>query len=338
MTVMKRLSLITTLALLASGLTSCDSGRLVYGDHNSIIAAMTPELWDELSEDVYAALEPTIRTVRDEKTFTVTYQDPAGEQWGNLQRFRQMLLVGTASDPWVAEAIGRAKDPISEPGLHRIKNVWAAGQTVTLILLGPDQGAEAVRPHLPEINRTLDEEFRRFVVSRMYMSGVDSALADTLYVEAGFAILPPTVYTWSRTDSVYIFRNDQPDPGELIRQVAVTWMSPIPSDMQPEGILAWRERTVDEYYSEPQLAVLDNADAHPYEFRGNFAYEIQAEWTNPPELNWPAGGPFITRALVCEGQNRMYLLDAWLYAPKKEKYEYMIQIQTILDTFRCGQA
>jgi hypothetical protein len=32
----------------------------------------------------------------------------------------------------------------------------------------------------------------------------------------------------------------------------------------------------------------------------------------------------------------MYLLDAWLYAPGKQKYEYMIQLQTILDTFRCG--
>jgi len=31
----------------------------------------------------------------------------------------------------------------------------------------------------------------------------------------------------------------------------------------------------------------------------------------------------------------MYLIDAWLYAPGKEKYEYMIQLQTILNTFRC---
>ena len=35
-------------------------------------------------------------------------------------------------------------------------------------------------------------------------------------------------------------------------------------------------------------------------------------------------------------QDRMYLLDAWLYAPGKEKYEYMIQLQTILGSFRCG--
>ena len=41
------------------------------------------------------------------------------------------------------------------------------------------------------------------------------------------------------------------------------------------------------------------------------------------------------RAIVCEDQDRMYLLDAWLYAPGKEKYEYMIQLETILDSFSC---
>jgi hypothetical protein len=32
----------------------------------------------------------------------------------------------------------------------------------------------------------------------------------------------------------------------------------------------------------------------------------------------------------------VYLLDAWLYAPGRPKHEFMIQLSTILDTFRCG--
>ena len=168
------------------------------------------------------------------------------------------------------------------------------------------------------------------------MTGADTALADTLMAEARFSVMVPEVYKWARQDSVYIFRNDQPDPSELIRQVAVTWTSPIPTDMQPEGILDWRAQVVEGYYSQNQAVDLENAAARPFSFRGVDAYEIQATWTNPPELPWPAGGPFITRAVVCPDQNRMYLVDAWLFAPAKEKYEYMIQLETIMDSFRCG--
>ena len=72
-----------------------------------------------------------------------------------------------------------------------------------------------------------------------------------------------------------------------------------------------------------------------FELEGNEAYELQASWRNPPERNWPAGGPLITRIVTCDNQDRTYLLDAWLYAPGKEKYEYMIQLETLLDSFRC---
>jgi hypothetical protein len=42
--------------------------------------------------------------------------------------------------------------------------------------------------------------------------------------------------------------------------------------------------------------------------------------------------------ITCEQQNRTYLLDTWLYAPgpRRSKYEYMIQLQTILGTFECA--
>lgn len=335
---MNKTTLVAALAFATLGSTACDSPGIAYGDANSIIAVMSPELWDEVADATHDALEPTIRTVRDEKTFTVTYQEPYAEFWPELRRFRQMLLVGTADDPWVVEALDKARDPITEPGLHQVFNVWSRGQSVTLVLLPPGGGAADLAPHLPEVNALLDKQFRQYARVRMYQSGPDSALADSLYLEAGFSILVPEVYRWKLVDSTYVFRNDQPDPSELIREIVVSWHTPIPVDMQPEGILEWRAESVASYYSEPQVQLLDRAHAEPFEFRGDHAYEIQAEWKNAPEANWPAGGPFITRAIICENQNRMYLVDGWLYAPAKEKYEYMIQLQTILDTFRCGAA
>jgi uncharacterized protein DUF4837 len=335
---MKRLVLFAAVSGVVIASASCDTKGIGYGDQNSIIAVMSNDLWDEVSEDVYGALETTIRTVRDEKMFTVTYQDPMGENWADLRRFKQILLVGPASDIRVAEALEEAPEPITSPGVYQIEEVWSRDQVVTLVLLPEGGGADDLSLHLGSIHEMLDEQYRVWVSNRMYFSGVDSALADTLYTEAGFQLLLPNVYDRAERDSMYIFRNDEPDPSELIRQIAVTWRTPVPAEMEPEGLIAWREEVAEAHYSEPQLTVTDNSEAGPFEFRGWFAYQIQAEWRNRPEGGWPAAGPLITRAVICEGQNRMYLLDAWLYAPAKEKYEYVIQLETILDTFRCGTA
>ena len=88
----------------ALAITACNEVPLSYGDANSIIAVMSTEAWAEVQDDVYSALEPTVTTVRAEKTFTVTYQEPGAAYWGNLRRFRQMVVVGSRK----ASRLGRS--------------------------------------------------------------------------------------------------------------------------------------------------------------------------------------------------------------------------------------
>jgi hypothetical protein len=332
----KRLSMalvgLTTLA----GSTACNERPLAYGDANSIIAVMPLAQWELVDQEVYDALEPTIVTVREEKTFTVTHQEPYAQFWDRLRRFRQMLVVGSRDDAWVQEVLENARDEITENGLHQVYDVWSSGQTVTLVLLDPGWGPDDLRPWLPRVNELLDGQYRAFARNRMYLSGVDTALADTLALQAGFSVVLPDVYRWQTRDSIYIFRNDNPDPSELIRQISVSWVTPATGPQDVEQMLAWRERVVAAHYTEPQQVLLDKSAERTFTFEGAEALELQANWQNPPERNWPAGGPLIVRTVTCDAQDRTYLLDAWLYAPGKEKYEYMIQLETLLDTFRCG--
>jgi hypothetical protein len=44
----------------------------------------------------------------------------------------------------------------------------------------------------------------------------------------------------------------------------------------------------------------------------------------------------LTRLVQCP--EYVYLVDSWLYAPGRAKYEYMVQLQTLLDSFRCASA
>lgn len=324
------------LACLLPLLGACDKPR-AYGEMNAIIVAAPPELWAAIADTVEEALQPRILTVTRERTFRVTYQDPAGDAWPRLRNFSQVLAIGTADDPWMAEVLEEAEEVGEPPALFEVDAVWARPQTVTAILLPPGGGREGVERFLPEVQNRLDRHFREYAEARMFMTGRDSALADTLRVEAGFSLLVPDVWDWERRDSVYVFRNDNPDPSELIRQVTIAWRSPAADPLTPEELFAWRERLAAEVFEYPQELALENRASETDTTDAGIAYlQVQAAWANPPEANWPAGGPFIARAYRCPDQDRLYLADAWLYAPGKDKYEFMLQLRTVLDSFRCG--
>jgi len=330
------LAAVGTLLLATS---ACDTRGVAWGDGNSIIAAATPELWAQIEDTVYSALEPTTLTVREEKKFTVTHVFPADSVWLNLRRFKQELLIGTEGDFWVAKALAAVDEDvnISPPQVLQVDNIWARDQKVTIALLSADgDHVEEISSLLPHLAQLFDDQYRIWVRRRMYVTGPDTALADTLLTQFGFSVQLPVVYLWTREDSVFRFRNDNPDPSELIREIMVTWRSPIPTGFQPDSLVAWRTEVADSFYAYPQVVDLSLAEGGPFEVGGLQAYVIQAVWANPPESAWPAGGPFILRGIICPDQNRIYLVDSWLYAPGKEKYEYVLQLETILDSFRCG--
>lgn len=335
---MKR-SLRLALLPLVLSVTACGDQVGAWGDTNSIVAAVDPAIWETIQDPVYEALEPTVFTVTDEKAFTVTHAVPGDDIWTNTKKFRQMLLIGRESDFWISEALEKVDDlgEITPPMVFQAQNVWARNQLVTILVVGED-ATSGVEARLPELAALFDDQYRTWARQKMYVSGQDTALADTLMTQHGFSLVLPEVYYWDARDSVFVFRNDNPDPAELIRQIAVTWQSPIPppEEFQGEAILDWRANIAAEHYSEPQVVDLTRRRAGPAMLGNLQAYEIQAAWGNEPGSGWPAGGPFITRAIICPNQDRVYLVDAWLYAPGKEKYEYMIQLQTILNTFRCG--
>ncbi len=334
---MRHVRTVVATVLFASLLAGCETPR-AWGDRNAIIVATSEEQWAAIGEMVELALEATIITVRSEKTFRVTHQVPTGQGWRNLQRFRQLLLIGAEDSPWMVEALALAdRESFNPPEIFQVEDLWARGQVATVLLL-PSEGADGAEEMLEPLHELLDGQYRMWVRNRMFMSGLDSLLADTLWNEAGFSMLLPHVYQRRTVDSVYIFLNDNPTPSELIRQITVTWRSPIPEELGQDELLAWRKVLTDRYYKYPQVVDMELAQTRRLQMGDMVIEELRAVWANPPEDLFPAGGPMITWSVRCPAQGRHYLVDAWLYAPGKDKYEYVLQLETILGTFRCRGA
>jgi hypothetical protein len=317
--------------LLSAG--ACDRPQ-AWGEANSLIVGMTEPLWAELQEDFEEALEPRAFTVRNERIFNLTQIAPDDTRWRRLREFRQVLLVGSETDPWVVTALERAREvPAERPALVQANNVWARGQLVTIFLVAEDAAEEGVRALLPQAREVLLEQFHRYALQRMFASGADTVGRDTLARTAGFSLLLPQVYVAGRTGDVVLFRNDFPDPSQLIRSMLVTWR-PLGEVAASVGdALAWRDAVGESFYDPPPITDRE-VESRGVEVGGASGIEVQGVWSSPPDA-WPAGGPYITRVLECPQQRRVYLVDGWVYAPGRDKYEYLVQLQTILDTFDC---
>lgn len=334
---MQRPAIAPLLAGLAVSAFACTTTDLPFGDVNSIIVGADPALWAEVGDTVSIALQPTITTTSvAEEVFQVTHRNPADSLWGDFRRFRQLLLVGRREDPWVAAALSRTDDPGGTPAIAQATDVWARGQTATIVIV-PDQNAgQALVSLLPQLREQYLQWYRNWAQAQMFVTGRDTALADTLRTSAGFELTLPQVYTWERRDSVFIFRNDNPDPSELIRQFTLTWMTPAPDTLTTADLVAWRENLAQRYYDPAHVSDTSLVSQGSLTIDGYETHRLQAIWKNPPEADWPAAGSFIIQTVHCPQQDRLYLTDAWLYAPGRDKFEYLYQLETILNSFRCG--
>lgn len=318
-------------------LSACGEPTRSWGELNSIIVATSDDRWLGVQDMVESALEVPIVSVRSEKTFVVTQQDPALPAWDRLQRFRQLLLIGTTDDPWMTDALARTeRTAFDPPEVFQVEDIWSRPQTITVMLLSTDDPAEA-EPLLEPLHDLLDSQYREWVRARMFMSGRNEALADSLWNIAQFSIVLPQLYQRRQEDSVFMFRNANPDPSELLRQVTVTWRPYSSEAISADELLAWRQVVADRHFAYPQVHDLELLRTRRLQQGDIFMNEVRAVWANPPDDPYPAAGPFITRAVACPHQDRHYMVDAWLYAPGKDKYQYLLQLETILDSFRCSR-
>jgi hypothetical protein len=310
---------------------------MAWGDPQAVIVVAPQDWWPTMQDTVFSALSPPVWTVREDYTFRVAFRAP--EDTNSWWRFKELVLIGSTDDGWLAEALATLPDTVqvTAPGLFQTKDVWARGQDVTIILVDPNQPVDPqVFARIRDAHAILLQRFLAGAENRMFLSGRDSALLDTLRYTAGFSLLLPNVYEWGVQDSVYVFRNDNPDPSELIRSFTVAWRSPAPEDLPVDSLLDWRESISKTHWPYPQVVDRDQLRVAPLPSQTLTGTEIRGVWRNPPESSWPAAGAFVLRSVSCPHQDRLYLVDAWLYAPGKDKWEYMLQLDTILNSFMCG--
>lgn len=324
-------------ALLLAALLAAGCGRpSAMGEANSLILAVPDDsLWRAVEDTTYAVLEPTVFTVREEKKYYVEPVDTASANWETLRTFRHVVVLGTPENRWVRRVVDASPErgPPRPGRIYQADDVWANGQLVTAVVVDPERPAASWVERLPELLSRVEAAYRDFVARRMFASGPDSAAADSLRERFGFRLTVPRVYDLAlHGDSVVVVRNDNPRPSDLIRSVLVAWRPPV-AELTAELAYEWRRAVGRVFYNVPQEIDTSAGRVTRLEVAGRPALEATGTWRDVGGAV-PAGGPFVARLVRCP--DRTFFLDGWVYAPGKDKYQYVLQIRTILGSFSCG--
>ncbi len=322
------------LAALTGILPSACKAPQAFGDRNVVIVRADSALWGQVDSLVMNGLERRVFTTRPERIFEVTFVAAEDTLWDELRLWQQVLVLGTGDDALVDRLVQRAEDSgVQPPAIVQVEDVWARAQRVTVLLLPAEGAADAVGALLPELFSLLMAQYDEWVVERMYTSGLNEALIDSL-TRAGFTLQIPNVYLYTRSDSIFRFGNPyRQGDTDLLRSVLVTWRSGATGATR-ESLRQWRDEIGGARYSPNQVVLEDGIHADSTTVGGLPAVELRGAWQD--NADFPAAGPFIARAIACPAQDRTYYMDAWLFAPSTDKYPYLRQLEIVLDSFRCG--
>jgi hypothetical protein len=314
-------------------LVACDKPS-AFGEANSLILVGDEALWPQVESETYEHLERTVFTTREENTFNVTYVAPDGSELDELLMWKQVLVFGVPGDPLI-EAVAAEADASPEVGtVLQAGDVWARGQVATAIVLEPGHEVDSWRAALPGLAAMLDNQYRDYALSRMFASGVDTALSQAVTDRYGIELVAPQIYHGRiGDDGIIRLRNDNPRPSERIRSVLVERVEADGGALDPERIFAWRAGIDSVMYNVPQGIERVPVEPRTFDLAGAEALEVRGMWRD--EGTFPAAGPFVARAVRCP--DAVWYFDAWLYSPnpRASKYEFLLQLEEILDSFRC---
>jgi hypothetical protein len=327
-------TLLPFLAMAMLTASACKAPQ-AFGDRHSLIVRAEKSLWARIDSTLMGALEQRVFTTRPERAFKVTFVAAADTLWRDLRVWQQVIVLGSRGDEAVDKILGAADQTDAQPpAIVQATGIWARTQLVTLLLLPETEQDAAVDALLPELYALLQAKYDEWILERMYTTGINDSLKQVL-AGHGFTLELPQVYLYSHQDSVFRFSNPyRQGDSDLLRSLLLTWVTGTGS-FSDESLRLWRE-SVDETYYEPGQDILDKGIRfEPVQVGGRRGLEFRGVWQDRGQF--PAAGPFITRAIECPQQNRTYYLDAWLFAPGKDKYPYLRQLEILLDSFRCGE-
>ncbi len=223
----------------------------------------------------------------------------------------------------------------TESSLAIYHDVWSTPQLV-IGIKAPDsaKAAELISQRGQKILSTLEATERERVIANIH-NFENADLHKTAAKMFGGAPLFPNGYTVKRTADNFIWISNETT---FTVQSILMWKYPCrdSSDLSAASLAAKRNEITREYIPctlEGSYMIL-NPDIFPGSDRitvnGRSVVEMRGLWE---AYNDFMGGPFLSHSFLSEDGNEIITMDAFVYAPKYDKRNYLRQVEGILYSY-----
>lgn len=326
---MKRIlsSILFCFAALAA-LVSCGNSKNVLpgvsGKAGEVIVVIEKAHWDgELGDALreYLACDCDFLP-QPEPLYNLAYVTPAG--FTNMfQSHRNIIMVHIDQD-------------VKEDGITFYNNKWARPQCIIMInAKGLDEAVAVVRRDYEKIRARLEQAERDRVVAsaRLYEAkeireNVAERFGGSIVFPSGYVIKKINdSFAWIGNDNTYVYKDI------LVYRYPANGKD----DLQPETIIAQRNRILKEnvpgmfdgtYMTTSQVA---DPKVSYINYKGHDFAETRGFWEVENDF---MGGPFVSHSFYSLDGSEILVFEAFVYAPKYDKRQYMRQTESLLYSFQ----
>lgn len=225
-------------------------------------------------------------------------------------------------------------------GIEILEEVWANDQLVIEIRA---KNSEIVNQILKKNSLSLQEYFNQREIDRLqkqFQISPKEDLSDSLLEAHGISLLiPPAYFLMQSRDSDFWIKKEQSIGQHQVIQGLMVYYYPYRSDSSftAEEMIEMRDKytkgyihgATDSSYMQVYEKYIPHMDTVSIE--GMYAVEYRGLWDMKNDF---MGGPFLHYTVLDEKNQRIINLDAFVYAPKFNKREYIRELEAILKSLK----
>lgn len=321
------------------------------GSTNQLTVIADQQLWESNVGDTFSYLYEGAYPMmpQPEPLFDVRYYTPAQVSTESVRReLRTYVYLADLSDTAslatkqvVAdlgdEILVRAK---TDPGFsNKIgRDKWARGQIIFYVLgYGREQLIKNIDASFPGIAQRIHSFDESQIRAKTYLAG-DNKIINSLIIEKfGITMDIPADYKKAIEDSTTLWlRRDLSDLTSSLLIHTVKYTNE--SQLSKEGIKALCNEVTRKYITTntPGSYMLINDEDLPmyvYKKEIDQSYTLEARGIWEMKYDY-MGGPFFAYLIKDPQRNRLILVDAFVYAPGKQKRDFMQQLEYIVNQIK----
>ena len=221
-------------------------------------------------------------------------------------------------------------------GTTVVTDQWANGQIIVYLYAeGPDQLADLVAKSFNAAQKRIDASDEEVLMANIYQSGRNKAVRDTVQQLVGLTFDVPQDYLVAKAEPGFVWLRR--DLNDVVQNLLI---SEVPYEggrqISIDSAVAYRNRiSRDAVRTNTKGSVMSTNDRDLPIVRetitvdGVEALAAKGVWEMSDDY---MGGPFFTYLIPDESKDKLYVVDAFVYAPgsKKGKRNYMQQLETIV--------